>query len=143
MDAAERHPSLALEQRLARYFFERLVAAVRAVFAREPVFAAPFLAPFFAPFLLDFVALLPALLAALFVAPFLAPIFLAAVFFEAVFFAPFLAPLAPPFFAAVLRALLPPDFDEERVLLLACAGVEVLESPMALPAASFIRVMAD
>ena len=120
-----------------RYFFfavgfELLVAAVLAVFAFEPIdFDAPFLAPLLAVFLaLDFVAL--------FVAPFFAPVFFAAVF------------LAPPLDAcpADLRAVLPADLDpevfDEPVLLLALAfGVEVLESPMALPAASFMRVMAD
>jgi hypothetical protein len=121
-------------RRPADYFFfaagfERLVAAVLAVFAFEPIdFDALFLAPLFA---LDFVAPLPALFAALFAAPFFAPVFFAAVF------------LAPVFFAAVLRTVLPADFVDERVLLLAFAGVDVLESPMALPAASFMRVMAD
>ena len=128
-----------------RYFFfavgfELLVAAVLAVFAFEPIdFDAPFLAPLLAVFLaLDFVALLPARFAALFVAPFFAPVFFAAVF------------LAPPLdaFPADLRAVLPADLDpevfDEPVLLLALAfGVDVLESPMALPAASFMRVMAD
>ena len=95
---------------------------------------------FFAPPLrapLDFVALLRAVLAALLRAPFLA----------ADFFAPFLAPfaadfLAPPRFVPLLD--LAPEVLDEMVLLLALAfGVEVLGSLMALPAASFILVMAD
>jgi hypothetical protein len=122
--------------------FEVLVAAVLAVFALEPIAFEPFFAPdlpalFLA--LIDFDAPLPARLAALFTAPFLAP-----VFFAAVFLAP---PLDAPF-AADLRAVFLADFDPEvfdpPVLLLAFAfGAGVLESPMALPAASFMRVMAD
>src|SRR5215207_9950104 len=126
--------------------FEVLVAAVLAVFALEPIAFEPFFAPDLPALLLapiDFDAPLPARLAALFTAPFLAP-----VFFAADFLAP---PLAAPFAAdlpADLRAVFPADFDPEvfdpPVLLLALAfGVEVLESPMALPAASFMRVMAD
>ena len=99
---------------------------------------------FFAPPLrapLDFVALLRAVLAALLRAPFLAPDFLAADFF-----APFLAPFAADFLAPRFVPLLDfaPEVLDEVVLLLALAfGVEVLGSLMALPAASFILVMAD
>jgi hypothetical protein len=151
MDAAEAASSIA-PVKLAAYFlaagFDRFVAAVLAVFALEADFAAVFLAPFLAlDFVaLDFVALLPALFAALFAgalaAPFAAP-FLAPVFFAEVF-------AAAPFEAVPidLRAVLPADFDpevlDEPALLLAFAfGAGVLESPMALPAASFMRVMAD
>ena len=110
--------------------FEVLRALVDAAFALLALlfFAPPLRAP------LDFVALLRA--------PFLAPDFLAADFF-----APFLAPfaadfLAPPRFVPLLDFA--PEVLDEVVLLLALAfGVEVLGSLMALPAASFILVMAD
>ncbi len=118
--------------------FEVLRALVDAAFALLALlfFAPPLRAP------LDFVALLRAVLAALLRAPFLAPDFLAADFF-----APFLAPfaadfLAPPRFVPLLDFA--PEVLDEVVLLLALAfGVEVLGSLMALPAASFILVMAD
>jgi hypothetical protein len=128
--------------------FEVFLAVVEADLALVPVprfeppdFDALFLAPpdlealFFAP--LDFDALFVADFAALFLAP---PAF-AAPFFAALF-------LAPPAFAAPFDDALPPDFEPEVfddvLLLLALAFVEeVLESPMALPAASFILVMAD
>ena len=118
--------------------FEVLRALVDAAFAFVALlfFAPPLRAP------LDFVALLRAVLAALLRAPFLAPDFLAADFF-----APFLAPfaadfLAPPRFVPLLDFA--PEVLDEVVLLLALAfGVEVLGSLMALPAASFILVMAD
>src|SRR5215203_1857715 len=104
--------------------FEVLRALVDAAFALLALlfFAPPLRAP------LDFVALLRAVLAALFFAPFLAP-------FAADF-------LAPPRFVPLLDFA--PEVLDEVVLLLALAfGVEVLGSLMALPAASFILVMAD
>ena len=117
--------------------FEVLRALVDAAFALVALlfFAPPLRAP------LDFVALLRAVLAALLRAPFLAPDFLAADFF-----APFLAPFAADFLAPRFVPLLDfaPEVLDEVVLLLALAfGVEVLGSLMALPAASFILVMAD
>ena len=117
--------------------FEVLRALVDAAFAFVALlfFAPPLRAP------LDFVALLRAALAALLRAPFLAPGFLAADFF-----APFLAPFAADFLAPRFVPLLDfaPEVLDEMVLLLALAfGVEVLGSLMALPAASFILVMAD
>ena len=96
--------------------FEVLRALVDAAFALLALlfFAPPLRAP------LDFVALLRAVLAALLRAPF----------------------LAPPRFVPLLDFA--PEVLDEVVLLLALAfGVEVLGSLMALPAASFILVMAD
>ena len=128
---------------MPRYFFfaarfagfEVLRALVDAAFALVAVL---FFAPLRAP--LDFVALLRAVFAALLRAPFLAD------FFAPVFFALFLAPLAADFFAPPLLPFLAfePEVLDEVVLLLALAfGAEVLGSLMALPAASFILVMAD
>jgi hypothetical protein len=152
----QRHFRLALDffapDLLARDGFADFVAPVEADLAFVPdleLFLAPIdlEALFFAP--PDFVAPLEADFAALFV-PFLAV---------------FLAPVLEPFdalFEPILRA--PPDFEdffepdrevdfeadlepevfEPVVLLLAFAGgEEVLESPMAIPAASFTLVMAD
>ena len=113
--------------------FEVLRALVDAAFALVALlfFAPPLRAP------LDFVAPLRAVLAALLRAPFLAPDF-----FAADFFAPFLAPFAADFLAPRFAPLL--EVLDEVVLLLALAfGAEVLGSLMALPAASFILVMAD
>jgi len=113
--------------------FEVLRALVDAAFALLALlfFAPPLRAP------LDFVALLRAVLAALLRAPFLAPDFLAADFL-----APFAADFLAPRFVPLLDFA--PEVLDEVVLLLALAfGVEVLGSLMALPAASFILVMAD
>ncbi|HEX8164775.1 MAG TPA: hypothetical protein VF601_03185 [Beijerinckiaceae bacterium] len=139
--------------------FEVFLALVEADFARVPDdFDAPLRAPDFAALLRapDFPALflaedfaapfLPPDFAALFLAPDFAALFLPDDFeapFEADFAADLVPPRAPPFDA------LPPDLDLDPevfppVLLLAFVVVEeVLESPMALPAASFILVMAD
>jgi hypothetical protein len=107
--------------------FEVLRALVEADFAFVALL-------FFAPLrALDFVALLRAVFAALLRALFLAD------FFAPDFLALFLAPLAADFFAPPLL-----DFFDEVALLLALAfGAEVMGSLMALPAASFILVIAD